>query len=323
MTEAKAKQLLDRDLMDTFVAEKLSPTITLLRELVDYGADLIHRAAQRHENSRGDLIIIGHFLKHAITMLDGVEIQLSRGAVSQATVSARSMLETYIYLSWLLKEDTERRTRQFYVWHQRQQRVWVRRMIPGTTEHAEFAKCRAAVPKMTEGAQAELHENDARRQDAVIGKFLSDPQNRAFNDAFEKIKRKNSDVHWYQPGGPNSVRDMAKRLNLDVEYDVFYSQFSDVSHATAFDKNVKFRNGTIILEQIRNPEGFRTVVNHVSTLALEIFRSIIARYFPQDMEAYNLTYVTKWRERFFSVPEVVIKRPTDDKKESPVSTMTP
>jgi len=88
MTEATSRQLLDRDKIDTFVAENLAPTIALLRELVDYGVDLLGRCAQ-HDGSLADLVITGHFFKHAVTMLDAVEIQLSRGAVFSAGVSAK------------------------------------------------------------------------------------------------------------------------------------------------------------------------------------------------------------------------------------------
>ena len=86
------KELLDRDKIDSFVQAKLAAPISLLREQVDCGVSLIDKCA-RQGGSISDLIIIGHFFKHSVRMLDAVEIQLSRGAVLAANVSARSMLE--------------------------------------------------------------------------------------------------------------------------------------------------------------------------------------------------------------------------------------
>ena len=139
MNEASVRQLLDREAIDKFVAKELAPTLALLRELVDYGVALIVKCVQSG-GSLADLVVQGHFFKHAVTMLDAVEIQLSRGSVFAAGVSARSMLEAYIYLAWILHTDTERRGRQFYVWHLRQKRGWQRRVIPGTDEYERFKK---------------------------------------------------------------------------------------------------------------------------------------------------------------------------------------
>ena len=100
MTKPSNKRLLDRDTIDQFVAMNLTPTISLFRELVDYGVDLLDKCGQ-HGGSLADLVIKAHFFKHAVTMLDAIEIQLSRGAVFSANVSARSMLETYRELIWL------------------------------------------------------------------------------------------------------------------------------------------------------------------------------------------------------------------------------
>jgi len=183
MTKASNKQLLDRERMDQFINEKLSPSVTLLRELVDYGVDLLSKCSERG-GSLADLIIIGHFFKHAITMLDAVEIQLSRGAVFAAGVSARSMLESYIYLEWLLKTDTEKRARQFYVWHLRQKRLWARRAIKGTPENAHFQKNLDKLSTFDDPINRAEIEVEAKKQDADINRILTNQNNKSINEDF-------------------------------------------------------------------------------------------------------------------------------------------
>lgn len=313
MTEPTSKQLLDREKIDTFVMGNLTPTIALLRELVDYGVALINKCTQQG-GSLADLVIEAHFFKHAVTMLDAVEIQLSRGAVFSVGVSARSMLEAYIYLAWILEKDTEVRGRQFYVWHLRQKRVWVRRVIPGTAEYEHFKKHTATLLDMKDPAKRRSLESEANRQDADISAILTNPSNNTINTTFDKLKKRHFDVAWYRPNGPSSIGDMARKLNLGAEYDFFYSQFSEISHAGAFEKHVKFDGKAIVFEPLRSPEGIRTVVNVVATLAFRIFLLMNAKYFPQDMQSFAQSYVDDWRTRFLTVPEIVVK---DREQEDP------
>lgn len=105
---------------------------------------------------------------------------------------------------------------------------------------------------------------------------------------------------------------MARRLGLAAEYDFFYSNFSDISHAGAFDKHVKFDGSAVIFEPIRSPEGIRPVINTVATLAFRVFRLIIAQYFPEEMPSFTQTYVSRWRTRFLSVPDVISKDLTEE-----------
>jgi len=308
MNEESVSHLLDREATDKFVAKELAPTLALLRELVDYGVALIAKCVQSG-GSLADLVVQGHFFKHAVTMLDAVEIQLSRGSVFAAGVSARSMLEAYLYLAWILQTDTERRGRQFYVWHLRQKRGWQRRVIPGTDEYERFKNHISSLSAMMEPARFAALEKEANKQDGEISSILTNTNNNAINDEFDKLKKRHFDVAWYTPAGPSSIGDMARKLGLEVEYDLFYSQFSDISHAGAFERHVKFDGHATVFEPIRSPEGIRPLVNIVATLAFRILRLMIAKYFPQDMKSFDETYVKEWRSRFLSVPEVIVEDP--------------
>lgn len=305
MTKATNKKLLDRKTIDRFINEKFSHTITLLQELVDYGVNVLDKASHKVD-TLADLIIIGHFYKHAVTMLDAAEIQLARGAIFVTGVSARSMLESYIYLEWLLKADTEKRARQFYVWHLRQKRLWVRRAIKDTEENAFFQKHLKALSDRNKPEKQNEIEAEAKIQDANITKILTNQNNKLINESFDKLKKKH-DVAWYRPDGPNSIADMAMRLNLGSEYEFFYTQFSDITHVGAFDRHIKFDGNAVIFEPIRNPENIDRLVTVVATLAFRVFRLIITKYLVDELTTFNSTYITQWRERFLSVPKVIIK----------------
>lgn len=299
------KRLLDRETIDQFIQSSLSPIIALLRETVDYGVDLLDKCGQRG-GSLSDLIIIGHFFKHAVTMFDATEILLSRGAVFAAGVSARSMLEAYICLEWLLKTDTESRARHFYVWHLRQKREWARRLIPGTDENQRFQKQLSTLTKMQDPAKRATLEAEARRQDADLTNILTNVTNEPINDQFEHLKKRHLDVHWYVPTGAKSIRDITAKLSLETDYE-FFSQFSDITHAGAFEKHVKFDGKGVFFFPVRSPEGIDALVNVTVNLAFRLYSLIIKTYFPSDLGSFNETYVTQWRSRFLSIPKVVLK----------------
>ena len=299
------KELLDREKIDEFVNAQLSAPVSLLRELVDYGVDLIDRCGQAG-GSLSDLVVTGHFFKHAVSMLDSVEILLSRGAVFASGVSARSMLEAYMYLGWLLNADTDNRARHFYVRHLRQQREWARRVIPGTDESKRFQTHLNTMSDMKDPAKCAVIEVEGGKQDAELTNVLTNADNKPINDQFDNMKTRSFDVPWYRPTGPQSIGDIAKKLSLESEYTFFYSQFSDITHAGAFDKHIKFDGKAVIFEPIRSPEGVDTVVNVVASLAFRVFRLIINKYFPSELQTFNQNYITKWRSRFLSVPKVQI-----------------
>lgn len=239
-------------------------------------------------------------------MLDAAEILLSRGAVFAAGVSSRSMLEAYIYLEWLLNADTDSRARHFYVWHLRQKRDWARRIIPGTDEFKRFQKHLNTLSDMQDSTKRAALEVEARRQDKDLTDILTNVNNKSINDQFDQLKKRDFDVAWYKPTGALSIGDMARKLSLESEYDFFYSQFSDITHAGAFEKHIKFDGKAVIFEPIRNPEGIDTVVNVVATIAFRIYRLIINKYFPSELQAFNQSYITQWRTRFLSVPRVQV-----------------
>lgn len=300
------KQILDRDKVDAFISQKLQSPLSLLRDLVDYGVGRIHKCAQQG-GALSDLVIMGHFFKHSVMMLDAVEILLSRGAVAAAGVSARSMLEAYIYLEWLIQGDTENRARHFHVWSLRQKREWARRVIPGTDENQRFLSHLSTLSDMQDPAKKATIEAEGRKQDADLTTILTNAQNNAINVEFDRLKKRNFDVNWYKPTGAQSIGDMAKKLLLEDVYDFFYSKFSETTHVTDFEGHIKIDGkGGVIFEPLRSPENYHIVTTTASMLALRIYRLIMHKYYPTEEQNLNVEYASKWRNRLLSMPIVEV-----------------
>jgi len=207
------KGILDRHETVEHIKQYFQDTIDLLREIVDYGTHLIMRCHTTTQNK--DLtaaIVLGILLKHAVAMLDAVEILVSQGAIFSAHLPARGLFETYLFINWILKEDTDRRAKQYYVWHLRKELKWAKRGVAGSEEQKAFFSAVDAFAKVFSEKVAIC--NDETQEDiASFERLLNSDHYREINDEFEKMKNKKTglDVEWFRPWGPKNRYKMDER----------------------------------------------------------------------------------------------------------------
>jgi len=75
------KGLLDDEAATAVVYKQLNTWTALLRDLANYGSNLIPRAYSSSGKTLGDAIVIGVLLRQVIAMVDAIEILLCRSAV--------------------------------------------------------------------------------------------------------------------------------------------------------------------------------------------------------------------------------------------------
>lgn len=103
------KGLLDDEAATAFVSKQLNTWTALLRDLANYGSNLIPRAFNSSGKSLGDAVVIGILLRQVVAMVDAIEILLCRSAVHASALQLRAMFEAAVYLEWMLKSDLERK----------------------------------------------------------------------------------------------------------------------------------------------------------------------------------------------------------------------
>jgi len=189
MTSA-LQTILDREKPVNAVREHFGDQLWLLRDLANYGSNLIVRCFESSEKSAADVIVLGALVKQAVAMLDGVELHLSNAAVLASHISTRALYEAQLYVLWLLAADTDRRARQYYVWNLRQRRLWASRVIPGTSDFSQFQHVLEYLPEFqsTDGAdQQKITELQQHASEEVtnIDQLLNSPKYRSINDAFQ------------------------------------------------------------------------------------------------------------------------------------------
>lgn len=258
------KSILDREKPAQEAQRIFADTTALLREIADYGSNLIVRchACGQRDPDVADLVLLGALGKHAVAMVDAFEVNLNAAAMFGAQLAARSLLDASLSLHWMLKKDTEKRAAAYYVFHIRKKRDRIAAAIPGTQENEAFQSALDDSP----GLQNFLTSGDtpglapeAQLQVAKIDQCLSQPCYSGINDEFNRKRGTQLyDRHWGVPFGVGSIRQMAKELQRLPEYNIFYGDLSSVSHASDFSQHIAIQSGgRAVFEPIRNLRSLR------------------------------------------------------------------
>lgn len=217
-----------------------------------------------------------------------------------------------MYISWLLKSDTDLRAKQYYVWDLRQRRLWANRTVPGTPENLSIQTMLKDHPYPIDLSREEHIVEDARKQLKSIDTILKQPVFKPINYQFDKIKKRDFDEHWYAPSGVRSLREIARKLDVLPEYTIFYASFSNVVHSQAIQKHISIERDGVIFQPTRYLESIAMVLNTSITLAIKIYRQILMKYREGEVENFGRKYSTEWRTRFFSIKDVKYKRTFQD-----------
>ncbi len=257
MKEKPYEPLLERELQVAYVKEYFSDIIDVMRDMTNYGTNLIVRCFATGERKLEDAIILGVIVRQAVAMFDAFEILVSNAAVYPAHLQARALFEASLYLQWILKDDTAKKAKHYYVSNVRQEKLWALRTQVGSAENIVFEQAIApfgsTFSKTTKGL-----ESEGKKYLEEINRVLSQKEFQKINEAidkYEKDKKLKFGPAWYAPLGIPTVRQLAIKLERLHEYEIFYSMSSDVMHLSKHKSHVKFEGNEIHFQPIRYLEG--------------------------------------------------------------------
>ena len=305
MTDKANDGILDRTLFRVQIKETFSEQINLMEQIVNYGTNLVPRCYNSSDRRIPDIVAILSFLKHAVSSLDAISILSREGATLSCFPHIRSLFEIDLYLRWIFQKDYDRRGTAYFVWNIRKKRYWSRCYLNGTAEQtAHSAHMEGAlfenvlIPYNQEEIQKAVDHDTVR---------LSNPELASVNDLFEsRMARSGKDVEWYKPFDVNSIRDMAKRLGDEGAYKVFYTKYSQLTHGQSFEQQLHFdtANSVVVFDHIRTLQSIDEVFQMTFSLAFKIYRTVLQKYRPNEINAFNRKYTEEWRKPFRSIPKV-------------------
>lgn len=300
--ESEFPPLLDRGKAVADVKRAFSAQLEMLRDVTNYGTNLIPRCYGSSDKALKDIVVIATLLRQVVAMLDGVELLVSNGSVHTAALQARALFEASAYIDWILSADSEKKATYYYVHNLRRQRRWAQRFQQGSPEATAFAALGADLPSFRDQGAID----QAARTLKDIDRVLSQTAFAVASQAFDKCAPKSGkcDKPWYLPLGPRSVSGILSAVGRSAEYTIFYSTWSETMHSSNYAQHVRVGQGTITFEPIRHLSGFRSLFTFTAATVLHTYRKILEHYRPGELPAHSRKYLENWQKGLMEVPTI-------------------
>jgi hypothetical protein len=314
MKEKSLIKILDRDRFTVEAKQIFPKQIELLVDMVNYGTNLIVRAYDSSGKKLEDGIVIGVLLKQIISMIDTVQELVSKGIISPSKLQIRSAFEASLYIDWILKNESSKKAKYYYVSNLRNTRVWASRLLEGTKDNLAFSAKLGVFAHIIAPQSIPIDQKEeAIKQIANIERILRINSYSSIDAEFEKKSNKKTgvDPKWYTLLGISSIQKMAEDVGRVPEYIFDYSLGSEMMHTASYRDHIKFKKGNIIFEPIRHLNGSSSLLNSAITLCLHSYRVIIQHYRKGEFSNFTLKYKNDWRNAFLNIPTVKEKEIID------------
>jgi len=319
--ETPYKALLDREGPIKIVEKSFPELISSMRDMVNFGTNLIVRCfAVSSERKMKDIIILGVLLKQIVSMFDALEILISNASIRPAFLQLRAMFEASLYIEWILKEDSEAKAAYYYVSNLRKEKEFYLKMRSGSDENLRYKEKMAQFESEIDGF-SDNHEKNIKTSLAKVETILNREEYLSINQAFNnfkngiKIKKRRKikyEPDWYKPLGVNSIRDLACKLGRLSYYEFIYTRSSAVMHSAEYDDHIEFKKGEIHFITIRHLENIGEVARYSIPILLGTYLKVIQQYRPGELSAYKKKYVENWREPYLNIPNIDYTKVTDE-----------
>lgn len=299
-------QIIDRERAIKEVREHFSDQINLLEDVTNYGSQIITRILDEEQKGLDYFVVISILFKHILTMLDSIATQVSHGNIISAHLQARSNLEVALYIEWILKEDTLKRSKYYYVSYYRKEKERILNYIKNKLKNTKLAQKIESYRNKIEDIPKDIDKaflDELNRIDAILNR----PDLVDIRKDFENIeaKRKNKQiVDWYVPTGINNLRKLADELKLTEKHYLFYNNYSKLMHGVAINEHVSFNNGKIYLKPLRELIGIDTLITTVLADIFRCYKLVIQKYLPGETKNFAEKYIKKWQKSFMNIKSV-------------------
>ena len=289
------------------VRKHFHPQLDMMRSMVNYGTSLIPAALKASERDLGDIVIISVLLKHLVSMFDSFEVLLSNCCAETSYLQSRSIFETSIYIDFMLAGESERKAQFYYVSNIRKEITWAKRAKHGTTEREQFIQDQGDFLKDLEDELSGLND-DAEQELQKMEAFLEEEPWKSVNEAINRQRGKAKfDRPWYAGFGVRSLRQMSERVGRLGEYEILYSEGSEVLHASNYRRHIRMGQKHIALEPIRHSAEMDKLIRTTASIVLFTYSKIMQDYCQDRVAEFHQVYLDLWRMPFINIPKVNYK----------------
>ena len=268
----------------------------LAQEFVHFGTHVFKWLIEESNGGEENLPLPLIF-RDQLDKADAISILIKESSIDPSKILLRSVLESYLYIDYLLEKNTLDRSMALLVYNKKKELKFYNKFKSGHAENTKFLKNiekDKLVPSIDLPSDSEVNLAIERKN-----KILQLPQYRKACIEYERVEsagRKNP--NWYSLfNGPSDFEQLASYLNLSFYYDILYRKWSGSVHGTdiiegKINKSVDTTKGNIDIVQLRFPKDAQTVTSYLLLMQLETYRLIMKAKIPGKYDEFKKWYLT-------------------------------
>jgi hypothetical protein len=200
-----------------------------------------------------------------------------------------------------LFSDTDRKAKCYIVSNYRDERSWAFKVIQGTPEEAAFGQLAKSIG-LDIHAKRPTIASEAKKHLAEVNQILAQADFKAIDAEFDNKRGKRKiDPEWYELVGAKSIRQVADAVGRLVEYELFYSKGSQITHSASYKDHICFTKSRVHFKPIRHLEGIDVLIIFTVCIAIRLFQSVLGYYRPDELKAFSEKYKEDWRVAFLEI----------------------
>jgi hypothetical protein len=290
--------LLDRDLSKAAAKDIIENDSALLREIVNYATNAWARCAGSAKGEENEDIASTSLYYHMIEMTDGIEALVSEQCIVPAVPLLRSSFEANMSLEYIFEADYVDRSLAWLVQDVRRRIALYESMDP-STERGKQAQSIIAHDDVGRGVDFSGVGSTKENVDR-LERLLKRQQFEKVIQEYDRLRSKRErNPQWYRLfGSSRNLHDLARHLNKGAQYEFLYRHWSEVTHATTFQRIIVHDDSGISgVRRMRDPSYLGDGSSIDASLLLGATRSMLARFRQGEETSVKKWYISEVRPR--------------------------
>lgn len=287
------ENFIPRNIENPEIQEILNQYSSALEELVNFASHVANWCSEKIHGGEELAPVILSF-RHIFELIDAISVLVKYSCIEPCKILLRSVFESVLTVKYILEKDTVKRGMAFMTccWHLEINNL--RKLNPKDNMHKQFlAKKRrdkyiknVPLPKIP----------NAKDRIIIIEDHLNSPEyiesEREFQRLKSAIKRKPKGIpkkrfNWYSMyGGPANIEGLADYLELPLEYELLYRDWSGLVHGI----DIIMKNIEVVdqdrssISQIRLPRDAFEITKTAMNFGLEIIPRFVENFVPAKIQ---------------------------------------
>ena len=272
-----------REPFDPVLKAHLAELASAIRETNDHCWNILVRCA-KYGDVAPDIGRSALGLFHQmLSMTEGMAALAETQSTSGATVLLRAEYEAWLALEFMVEADESFEARSL-AWQvaDLRRRLHEHELNDKRSKRGREYRARVARDKFARNARRPS-QPDVRRRIEGYREVLSREPHASINAKFEKLQqgsRRVRHVHWYQlDNGPESLSQLAERLEFGATHQILYGGWSTVSHAgDMFAWLERDADGASVIKQPNDPRELPQICTLGARLMMSAAIAMLNRF---------------------------------------------